>query len=131
MLHAALSPPPSSLSPWHPQSGSGQDQDCIKIQDGPPQHLPPPLSLRRSLADHVDYFYNKISSGFIFITLLRADSTKMDDQKSSKMNSPKMTKYEGKDEKWLCKKCSKSKFANKHKDDCKKCAKVKDTVSLL
>merc|ERR1712203_706996 len=60
-------------------------------------------------------------------SLSMADSKKVDDQKSSNMNSPKMTKYEGKDEKWLCKKCSKSKFANKHKEDCKKCAKVKDT----
>lgn len=45
--------------------------------------------------------------------------------------SDKIKKYEGKDEKWLCKKCIKIKFAEKHKDDCKKCiSSKKDEVSF-
>ena len=44
--------------------------------------------------------------------------------------SDKFKKKEGKDEKWLCKKCIKFKFAEKHKDDCKKCLSSKDEVSF-
>ena len=44
--------------------------------------------------------------------------------------SDKIKKNEGKDEKWLCKKCIKFKFAEKHKDDCKKCISSKDEVSF-
>ena len=40
-------------------------------------------------------------------------------------------KYDGKDEKWLCKKCIKLKFAEKHTEDCSKCTSLKkDEVSL-
>ena len=64
------------------------------------------------------------------------DIVRVDEQKSAEMNtsmskSDKMMKYEGKDEKWLCKKCLKTKFAEKHEEDCSKCKSLKkDEVSL-
>ena len=67
---------------------------------------------------------------------IAASQTRVDEQKKAEMNtstpkSDKMIKYEGKDEKWLCKKCIKSKFAEKHEEDCSKCTSLKkDVVSL-
>ena len=61
---------------------------------------------------------------------------RVDEQKTAEINtsmpkSDKMIKYEGKNEKWLCKKCIKSKFAEKHEEDCSKCTSLKkDVVSL-
>merc|ERR1712228_808670 len=61
---------------------------------------------------------------------IAASQTMVDEQKNAEMNtstskSDKMMKYEGKDEKWLCKKCLKSKFAEKHEEDCSKCKSLK------
>merc|ERR1712228_720901 len=58
------------------------------------------------------------------------DIVRVDEQKNAEMNtstskSDKMMKYEGKDEKWLCKKCLKTKFAEKHEEDCSKCKSLK------
>ena len=70
------------------------------------------------------------------IYLLNVDIVRVDEQKTAEMNtstpkSDKMMKYEGKDEKWLCKKCLKTKFAEKHEEDCSKCKSLKkDEVSL-
>merc|ERR1711971_1271301 len=61
---------------------------------------------------------------------IAASQTMVDEQKTAEMNtstskSDTMMKYEGKDEKWLCKKCLKTKFAEKHEEDCSKCKSLK------
>ena len=60
---------------------------------------------------------------------MNVDEQKTEEIKGTAM-SDKIKKIEGKDEKWLCKKCIKFKFAEKHEDDCKKCISLKDEVSF-
>ena len=53
------------------------------------------------------------------------------EMKTGHPKSDKMIKFEGKGEKWFCKKCLKPKFSEKHKEDCSKCTLLKkDEVRL-
>ena len=70
----------------------------------------------------------------VSLSIAASHTMNVDEQKTEEIKgtalSDKIKKNEGKDEKWLCKKCIKVKFAEKHEDDCKKCISLKDEVSF-